>query len=584
MQPDLVSIVARRTIIVNGRQHDNLVAEAVDVLDEHNDPPILFRRAGHLVRVRTDEADRPLVEEMRLDHMRLHLATAATWQRELKEGGYTHVDPPPNVAASVLASGHWPYPALAGITEAPIVRRDGTVHVDHGYDPATRLYHWHRGEPYLPVPDEPTRTELCAAVALVTEVLCDFPFDTSADRANAWALLLTPLIRSIIDGQVPLALLDAPEPGTGKGLLAKVVALVTTGRTASMMAWPPHDEELGKLLTAELSGGSTMVIFDNVEGIIKSAVLAGALTADVWKGRILGRSENVLMPNRATWMATGNNIDVGGDLARRCYRIRLDARQARPWMRTEFRHDDLEAWVTAHRREILQALLTIVRAWWVAGKPAGPTVSAMGGYTPWTRTVGGILAHAGINDYLSNLVAFHADADRESQSWEAFLAQWSASVGEQAITVGEVINKMGDVYTGHLWREVLPDDLAGYWEKPTFAKRLGNALRQRCGRHYGEDGLHLVDMPKDRRRVCVYTVTTRAVSLELVEPGSAGYRAEPARADLTTSTDADIRGFAGSTPTLRAGENPIMDPKTQGPGEADRTREPARGDFEEPDW
>jgi len=43
----------------------------------------------------------------------------------------------------------------------------------------------------------------------------------------------------------------------------------------------------------------------------------------------LGRTEMAKdLPQRATWMATGNNLHVGGDLARRCYWIRLDAGMA----------------------------------------------------------------------------------------------------------------------------------------------------------------------------------------------------------------------------------------------------------------
>jgi hypothetical protein len=43
-----------------------------------------------------------------------------------------------------------------------------------------------------------------------------------------------------------MALIDAPEPGTGKGLLVKACSIVTTGHSAALMAWPTSDEELEK--------------------------------------------------------------------------------------------------------------------------------------------------------------------------------------------------------------------------------------------------------------------------------------------------------------------------------------------------
>jgi hypothetical protein len=45
-------------------------------------------------------------------------------------------------------------------------------------------------------------------------------------------LLLTPIIRQTTDEPVPMALIDAPLAGTGKGLLGEVTALIATGRPA----------------------------------------------------------------------------------------------------------------------------------------------------------------------------------------------------------------------------------------------------------------------------------------------------------------------------------------------------------------
>ncbi|MEJ7719806.1 MAG: hypothetical protein WKF58_04915 [Ilumatobacteraceae bacterium] len=293
--------------------------------------------------------------------------------------------------------------------------------------------------------------------------------------------------------------------------------------------------------------GSTMVIFDNVEGMIRSSNLAAVLTTDVWQGRILGRSENALIPNRVTWVATGNNIDVGGDLARRCYRIRLDAHQAAPWKRTGFRHPDLPEWVAGNRSTLLHALCVIVRSWWNAGRPQAGALAAMGGYTTWVRTVGGILAHAGISDFLANLDEFHAEADREAQTWEAFLATWHDEFVEQPKTVADVIGRMGDSQLGHRLRDTIPEDLSGYWDTPGFSRRLSLAIRKRVGRHYGSDGLHVVQMPRDRRNVAVYAVTDRSITLFENAEADRDSRAP----DAVTSDDATDRGSAEVTYQLR---------------------------------
>lgn len=587
--PDVASAAPdpRPAIVHNGRQLDDVVHDALLALALANAPPELFVRAGRPARLRQDEEHRPVVDELRPEHVRHHLSTAATWWRSLKDGGCTATSPPLDVSATILAAGRWPFPALAGVVELPVLRPDGSFHVDHGYDPATKLYHWHKGDPYRAIPDAPTPAELAGAVALIDELLCDFPWDTAADRANAWALMLTPLVRAVV-GQVPMALIDAPEPGTGKGLLVKVATIVTTGRSAALMAWPTSEEELEKKVTSVLMGGSTVVVFDNVEGIIKSPTLAAVLTADHWQGRTLGRSEVVSFPNRATWAATGNNIDVGGDLARRCYRIRLDARQARPWLRTGFAHPDLEGWATQRRGDLLHALCTIVRSWWTAGRPHAADLPAMGGYSSWVGVIGGILEHAGVGHFLANLAEFHASADRDAQSWEAFLTAWADRHGEQPLTVAELIAAMADIYTGQHLRDVLPDELSGYWDTPGFSRRLSLALRKRAGRHYGPDGLHLVEMPRDRRNVAVYSVTDRSVTLFEEEDGvvksspsvrkSAGVAREfeqlPRGDGPLTSDDAIERGSAEVVPPPNAMEKLSTDMKIVGYGDPTNFRTP----------
>ena len=100
------------------------------------------------------------------------------------------------------------------------------------------------------------------------------------------------------------------------------------------------------------------------------------------------------MSQRATWIATGNNIQLCGDLPRRCYWIRLDARESRPWQRKNFKHPDLLGWVTRNRGRLIHALLTLARAWFAAGKPKAPNSPRLGSFEAWTETVGGMASSA----------------------------------------------------------------------------------------------------------------------------------------------------------------------------------------------
>jgi hypothetical protein len=497
-------------VFTNGRQLSAVVDDAVAALVASNDPPRLFVRGGLLTRLRADESGYPMLEAAGVDEVRLYLSRAATWWRRMRNENHVAVSPPVDVARSILAAHDWPLPALAGVVELPVLRPDGTFHVSRGYDAATRMHHWHApGIVYPEIPEAPTTGDLHEAVQLVDDMFCDFPWDTTADRANAWALLLTPFVRPLVT-HVPMALVDAPEPGTGKSLLVRMMMLVTTGRTGAAMSWPAHEEELEKKVTAALMAGATSVIFDNVEGTIRSQTLAAVLTADAWGGRILGSSTMVMVPNRATWVATGNNIDVGGDLARRCYRIRLDARMAAPYTRDGFAHD-LDEWVPTNRGRLVGAICTIIRSWVCAGRHRADTIAAMGGFTPWVRTLGGILEHAGVSGLLANLAEFHASADRESAQWEGFLGAWHDAWGDNGVRIAEVIALMDAGSTvGTDMRDAMPDELAGYWSTPSFSRRLGQQCRKRTGRHYGAEHLHLVELPSHRSKVALWSVAMGA--------------------------------------------------------------------------
>ena len=132
-------------------------------------------------------------------------------------------------------------------------------------------------------------------------------------------------------------------------------------------------------------------------------------------GRILN------LPQRATWIATGNNIRLGGDMARRCYWVRMDAKRSRPWQRTSFKHPDLMRWVEDNRGHLLAALLTLARAWFAAGRPPANT-PILGGFTEWASTCGES-SIAGISGFLDNLKLSYEQIDDDTQEWEAFFRQ-----------------------------------------------------------------------------------------------------------------------------------------------------------------
>lgn len=486
-------------IMITGRQLRDLTHEVLEALHAKNDPPRLFARGGRICRVRQDERGRPIIEELSDHGLRGEMERAANFQRETRVG-IQPTAPPMMVVKDVQTRPRWKFAPLESLIQAPVLRADGSILDQPGYDSKTGLYYAPAEGLQIPtIPDRPTEEDMAAALALLEDAIQDFPFFEAADHANALALLVTAIVRAAIRGPVPLAIIDAPQKGTGKTLLAEVAGTIATGR-GEHLGGPKREEEWQKLITSTLLEGTPFAIFDNLTGDIRSAALDRVLTAEFCADRILGLSKLARLPQRVTWVATSNNAQLGGDLARRCYRIRLDAKCARPWTGREFRHADLIAWVLENRGSLLAALLTLARAWFVAGRPRA-TTPLLGKFEGWGVVVGGILTHAGVPDLLANQSTLYQEMDEEESQWEVFLSAWYEALGSVPKSVAEVVEVMCDEGTeaqGEALRIALPDDLANFLapgddrrRRSSFAKRLGMALRSRKERRYGDDGLRV---------------------------------------------------------------------------------------------
>lgn len=493
------------SIFVTNRQLRDISQTAWNALLRSNDPPKLFTRGGELVRVRSDETGRPIVELATDAIIRNLLSAAADFFRATSTVSVA-VNPPAHVAKDILSKEGWDVPVLAGVIEAPVVRADGSILDEPGYDPASGLYY--APSPKLAVPllaEVPTRFEIEAAVRLLNEAIGEFPFTDKSSKANLIGTLLTPFIRANLDGTSPLALIDAPQQGTGKSLLTNVLSLIATGHHAAMMSAPSTEDEWRKRITATLYSGSPVVVIDNLEGRLDSSSLASAVTSLIWRDRYLGASRMIEIPQRATWIGNGNNIRLGGDLQRRCYWIRLDAKSGQPWLGRTFRHPDLLGWVAGHRGELVAAILTLAKAWYAAGKPK-PGTETLGGFEKWCTTVGGILALAGIDGFLSNLQKMYEVADEETREWEQFYLALNAASKPDGLTVAFVVEHLE---SGQL-RNHLPEALeAEYVQNRTgFSRKLGKAFSAREGRRFGTSEAR-VERGKSSRDGQVWRIRTK---------------------------------------------------------------------------
>ena len=418
------------------------------------------------------------------------------WNKKKEE--YVEADAPMTLAHRLIArAGQWRFPVLTGVTTAPTIRPDGSLLQQPGYDAATGLFFDPQGEIFTPIPEQPTQADGRAALDfLIREVLssqCEsdpdqtgFAFTSPTARSAALSAILTPLVRHSLR-TAPLHLISATHAGSGKSLLADVVALVATGKPATIFDLGDDEDEQEKRLLSVLLAGDAVINLDNLERPLGGGHINKVLTQETFTGRVLGQSRNATAPTTTTWLATGNNAGVSEDMTRRVVLCELDPQVEAPQNRQFSR--DLHAWIPAHRPALVAAGLTAIRAYIVAGKPKQPALM-MGSFEDYHHTVRSALIWLGEADPLGDTAKME-DADPTRAKLRALLSAWHGAFGSVPTTAKEAVARANSVLRDEngneaphdpILRETLQEHFADDRRGGISARYLGEFLKKFKGR------------------------------------------------------------------------------------------------------
>ncbi|MFS0738187.1 hypothetical protein ABC347_14180 [Sphingomonas sp. 1P06PA] len=490
---------ARPTIRVRLGELDVIASEAEAALIQARSP--LYIRGGIV---------RPVVDTMPAAHGRQtkvarlvlvdadtlidHLSRAANWTKfNARKSADVATDPPRNVAQTILArDGEWSFPILAGVITTPTLRPDGTILSQPGYDAQTRLLLLDPPE-LPPIPEHPSKADARAALDLLDSLLDGFPFVDQASRAVALSGIITPVVR----GAMPVAPLHAntaPVAGSGKSYLIDLASAVHTGERAPVIAAGRTEEETEKRLGAALLNGQPIVSIDNVNGQLGGDALCQMIERPVVSMRPLGLSKLIKIESHATMFATGNNIQLVGDMTRRVILCSLDPNTERPELR-KFGTNPFDT-VLANRGRYVAAALTAVRAYIAAGCP--DELPALASFEAWSRIVRSALVWLGRSDPVDTMDKARAD-DPVMSSLKAVLSTIYQAIGNSPRTTGamkevaELLNPLGNPINGELRQALVEvaDDRRGGIDP----KRLGHYF----GRHQGRivDGFKVLAAEDD---------------------------------------------------------------------------------------
>ena len=490
------------------------MATAVDQAEEallKLDGARIFCRSKRLVRVVEDKrpprflhrsAGAPTIDEIPEAHLLELLSSSANWYlpHAQKDPPWRKSRPPAWVARTLAARGDWQFPYLSSVILAPTLRPDGSLIERPGYDEDTGLLFCPGSVTFPPVPSFPSKDQAYQALAELAEVFVDFPFKAVTDRAAAIAAVLTALARPAIPGPVPLFAIRATTAGTGKSLLADAVTIAATGRPAPRMAPAKDGEEERKRLVAIAGAGDPIVLIDNISAhrSLGSEALDAALTAGEITDRVLGKNTGqatITLPWVAVVLATGNNLTFAGDTGRRAIPIDLDAKEENPEERSGFKHEPLKPWVLKERPLLVCAALTVLRAYYAAGRPR-VQLSPLGSFEDWSAIVRAAMVWAGFDDPCGGRERIREEGDPEREALAAALHAWREKWGQEPKTVARVKRELeADGHDGDL-KEALGGLCRKYNGRELNSRSLGNALRSHRGRIV--DGLQFVQHGKTR--------------------------------------------------------------------------------------
>jgi hypothetical protein len=408
----------------------------------------IFQRGGALVHVVTPTpapgaSSAPSIRDLPVATLHVRLAQVVRWLKVNAKGNHSRVAVPSAIIQAVHSRGQWDaVRPLVGVLTAPTMRPDGSVLQVAGYDRSTALLLW-PSERFVEVPDKPSKDDARGAAAEILDLVCDFPFATDFDRSAWLAGALTLVGRHAIAGPCPLFAISGNTRGSGKSRLVDCAVKLAHGTKAARSSLSGTDEEQRKQITALLAEGTPSALLDNVKNGVRlgSPAFDALLTSDVWKDRLLGKIQNLTLPARTVWWATGNNLRFAGDLPRRTLCVRLDSPLEDPEDREGFKHGEGDALLehVAKRRKFLVAqALIILRAHAVAGRPA--CGRAWGSFESWSSIVAAALRWLDLPDPLEARATEDESADEERMQAASVIAVLEA-IG-RPVTARELVAEL----------------------------------------------------------------------------------------------------------------------------------------------
>jgi hypothetical protein len=445
--------------------------------------PQLFVYRGRLVRVLEDgtieEITRDALPEIIDRAVRFYYVTGT------KQPHRVNTYPPRDLVGAILARGQWPgLPELEGVSKAPIVRKDFSICSTPGFDAETGIFYVGQE---INLPEKVSISMGLESALLVDHALFSgFNFKDDASHANAWALIMTALLRRLFK-KVPAFAISKPDVASGASTLSTMPAYIMQGNEGALLGKQRKSdagiEETKKRIDAAILAGEKFIIADN-ETSMEDDYYNTLITIDEILLRPLGRSQLVRVKNGYMLIFNGKHLVFTDDTARRVVLIELEPNNTNNFS------FDLNEELLLHRTEVLYHLLRIVKAWKQAGgyvplekckeiKAGAQLVS----FREVIKIIDSILQFVDIPDAFANADKARNESNPDREMWESFFVQWAFVLHDEKVASESLAGELRKL------ERHLPPKLLDAVIRNDSGK-IGYLLRIHKDRAYG-DGLTL---------------------------------------------------------------------------------------------
>lgn len=486
----------------------NVINEVLAALAAVKDVRRLFVKGGEIVSVidgkiakHTEATLQTLITDV-VDLYVIKMPTAA--EREAgDEPKRIAVHPKPWLARGIMQ--HLIKPGLArldGVVSAPILRPDGSVLSTAGYDEQTRLF-YHSKEEYPPLPALSVDSARAARERL-EDLFAEMPWASDKiGKAVALSGILSLIARATLD-RVPAHAASGNAIGTGKTKVPEIATMIALGQKETS-SWAAEDVELRKLITSKVDTGARYILFDDVPSYqaFTGGTINRLLTSTTWSDRLLGSSTLCSSDGQVHGLVifvTGVNLNIKSDVIRRTICAFMISEHEAPWLRVGFKYPDLDAYVAANRKQYLVDGLTILAAYFAAGKPKQEVVR-LGSFEQWSDLVASAIVWAGGADPAKSQEDLREN-DESSLDLAQLIAGWQElckDKGKDCLSAREAFNIMQLNMLDSLGSKN-PQKYRGIWDLFAGSKLTGRSLGTKLGHFKNRvlGGLRLVALEADR--------------------------------------------------------------------------------------